>query len=505
MEELLMILKTKRLMLREMCETDFDDLCQMLCDEEVMYAYAHAFCLEEAREWLKRQLQRYQEDGVGLWAMIRLEDQVMVGQCGITRQHIEGEDVWEIGYLLKKEFWHQGYAIEAAKACKWYAFDTLKLPCVYSIIREDNEASRKVASANAMKVCGEVVKHYYGMDMPHVIYRVDNHKFKEAPMYRLYMDAEFDAVKIQRKFHQRVISIGAVISDVHGQELGRFYETVYPQQFQRLTRVVHRMTKLSDETIRSSRSLKDVMEEFSKWMYGIVKKRSQVQMFSFGPDDKRTILQHCTFENIDTKDIFQEVMDIQKLISPHVTYQGKIVSPTLSLDDMKLVFEIHGEVEHNALTDSLDLMAIHVAFDQHKAMNEENIQAIVNRKIQKQIESKKKQQAHFRKVMQERFKEYPRCIEVEFNQEIFDQFQSWEMKDRYFKWHFKKNFVRLEDIDYPYTTISMKLSIDTNEELPSVTLDLKTEEQNIKKKYVLSYHNATPIENIIRRVGNAHE
>ncbi|MEG0736396.1 MAG: exonuclease, partial [Longicatena sp.] len=126
-------------------------------------------------------------------------------------------------------------------------------------------------------------------------------------------------------------------------------------------------------------------------------------------------------------------------------------------------------------------------------------------KIQKQIESKKKQQAHFRKVMQERFKEYPRCIEVEFNQEIFDQFQSWEMKDRYFKWHFKKNFVRLEDIDYPYTTISMKLSIDTNEELPSVTLDLKTEEQDIKKKYVLSYHNATPIENIIRRVGNAHE
>lgn len=38
-----MILETERLMLREMTQSDFDDLAEMLCDPEVMYAYERDF------------------------------------------------------------------------------------------------------------------------------------------------------------------------------------------------------------------------------------------------------------------------------------------------------------------------------------------------------------------------------------------------------------------------------------------------------------------------------
>lgn len=80
--------------------------------------------------------------------------------------------VLEIGYLFERVFWNQGYASEAAKACREYAFDVLGAEEVFSIIRDTNEASQRVARYNGMTVRGRLVKHYYGMDMPHLIFSV---------------------------------------------------------------------------------------------------------------------------------------------------------------------------------------------------------------------------------------------------------------------------------------------------------------------------------------------
>lgn len=166
------ILETERLYLREMNPDDFDALCLMLQDAEVMYAYEHAFSDEEAHQWLDNQLKRYEEYGFGLWAVILKETGGMIGQCGLTMQDGGGKEVIEIGYLFQKAYWHKGYAAEAAQACKKYAFDTLKAEEVYSIIRDNNIASQNVAKRNDMTVCGEIVKHYYNMDMPHLLFSV---------------------------------------------------------------------------------------------------------------------------------------------------------------------------------------------------------------------------------------------------------------------------------------------------------------------------------------------
>lgn len=168
-----MILETERLYLRKLTPTDRAALCETLQDKEAMYAYEHAFSDEEADAWLARQIARYREDGFGLWAVIRKEDGAFLGQCGITMQDVHGERVPEIGYLFARQYWHMGYATEAARACKQYAFETLGLPAVYSIIRENNLPSRRVAERNGMRVVGTLVKHYYGFAMPHLVYRVE--------------------------------------------------------------------------------------------------------------------------------------------------------------------------------------------------------------------------------------------------------------------------------------------------------------------------------------------
>ena len=167
-----MILETERLFLREMTEEDYPALCLILQDEETMTAYEHAFDDDEARDWLRRQRARYKRDGFGLWAVLLKNTGEMIGQCGITMQDWEKSRVPEIGYLFQKDYWHQGYATEAARGCRRYAFDTLGLSEVYSIIRDSNFPSMNVAIRNAMQVRGRFVKHYYGIDMPHLVFSV---------------------------------------------------------------------------------------------------------------------------------------------------------------------------------------------------------------------------------------------------------------------------------------------------------------------------------------------
>lgn len=165
-----MILETERLILREMTQEDLPALREILQDEETMYAYNGAFDEEDTQAWLDRQLMRYAQDGFGLWAVVLRGTGRMIGQCGLTMQPWRGNSVLEVGYLFNRAFWHHGYATEAARGCMDYAFTRLDAREVCSIIRETNLPSRHVAERNGMTVRDTWVKHYRGIDMPHVRY-----------------------------------------------------------------------------------------------------------------------------------------------------------------------------------------------------------------------------------------------------------------------------------------------------------------------------------------------
>lgn len=167
-----MILTTARLGLRELIPQDFPALCKILQDSETMYAYEGAFTDQEVQEWLDRQLARYQAHGFGLWAVVLQETGEVIGQCGLTMQPWKEEEVLEVGYLFQRAFWHQGYAAEAARACRDYAFEKLGAGEVCSIIRDTNQASQKVAQRNGMTPRDTWTKHYRGVDMPHIRYVV---------------------------------------------------------------------------------------------------------------------------------------------------------------------------------------------------------------------------------------------------------------------------------------------------------------------------------------------
>lgn len=162
------ILETDRLILRPLTWADRPALCAILQDAQTMTYYNGAFDDVMVDQWLQKQLDRYKTFGIGLWAVIRKSDARLIGQCGLTWQPWKDRDVLEIGYLFNRHCWHQGYAREAAAACRDYAFDVLQAEEVCSIIRDTNLPSQNIARAIGMEPADQWVKRYRGADMPHI-------------------------------------------------------------------------------------------------------------------------------------------------------------------------------------------------------------------------------------------------------------------------------------------------------------------------------------------------
>ena len=170
---LLTILETDRLLLRELTLDDVPCMRTLLQDPLVMYAYEGPFTEDMVMQWYDRQQERYRLNGFGLWSVIEKSSGAWVGMCGLTIQPLNGAEVIEVGYLLSHSHWHKGFATEAARGCMDYARNQLGLKEVYSMIRDSNEASVKVAIRNGMKQEGIVIKHYRGVEMPHAVYKAN--------------------------------------------------------------------------------------------------------------------------------------------------------------------------------------------------------------------------------------------------------------------------------------------------------------------------------------------
>ena len=163
------ILETSRLALREFSDADADALARILSDPEAMRFYPAPYDRAGVEQRIARNRERYKNDGVGLWAMILKPTGELIGDCGILLQQDEGEHLYEIGYHLRRDFWHQGLATEAAVACRQWGFQNLKADRLISLIRPENIPSQRVAERNGMKIWKEI--DWRGL--PHVVYSIE--------------------------------------------------------------------------------------------------------------------------------------------------------------------------------------------------------------------------------------------------------------------------------------------------------------------------------------------
>lgn len=170
--ESLVIVETERLLIRKLTRKDMNALLRIMEKPEVMYAWEHGFTKKEVRKWINKQFARYRKDGFGYYAVQLKDSGNLIGQAGLMKNTINGNDVVELGYILDNTYRHNGYGEEAARACLEYAFEQLDLDFICCSIRPENAASIRVAEKLGMTLCGRHTVIYNEKEMPHLIYEI---------------------------------------------------------------------------------------------------------------------------------------------------------------------------------------------------------------------------------------------------------------------------------------------------------------------------------------------
>lgn len=151
------MLETDRLYLREFRIEDYDDLFEIFSDEEVMKHYQYVLDEKGVKNWINGNIDRYNNFGFGLWAVVLKETGKVIGDCGLSMQIINKKIKPEIGYHFNKKYWRQGFAHEAAKACIEWTFENTPFRMLYSYMTKDNVASYATAMSNGMKKVDEYI------------------------------------------------------------------------------------------------------------------------------------------------------------------------------------------------------------------------------------------------------------------------------------------------------------------------------------------------------------
>jgi RimJ/RimL family protein N-acetyltransferase len=144
------ILETPRLLLRQLTLDDLEALHHIFSDPVTMSFWPAPFSLEQTRGWIGRSIRSYEENGFGRYAVVLKENGRLIGDCGIIRSEIDGVEENDLGYIISRDQWKQGYATEAAEACMRHAFDVLKLERICANMAHDHHGSRRVAERIGM-------------------------------------------------------------------------------------------------------------------------------------------------------------------------------------------------------------------------------------------------------------------------------------------------------------------------------------------------------------------
>lgn len=93
--------------------------------------------------------ENYAEHGYGLW-IVETHNGEFIGDCGLTWQQVKGAQKLEVGYHVRSDLHGQGFATEAAVACRDYAREDFVAKELITIIHPDNRASERVAEKVGM-------------------------------------------------------------------------------------------------------------------------------------------------------------------------------------------------------------------------------------------------------------------------------------------------------------------------------------------------------------------
>ncbi len=142
-------IETPRLILREIVAEDVERMFLLDSNPAVMQylGVKPVTTIKESEETIRKIRKQFQENGIGRWAIIEKESDLLIGWSGLKliTETVNGfNNVYELGYRLMPEFWGKGYATESVKASLEYGFNDLDLNEIYAYADVQNVDSNKI-------------------------------------------------------------------------------------------------------------------------------------------------------------------------------------------------------------------------------------------------------------------------------------------------------------------------------------------------------------------------
>lgn len=147
--------ESKRLRFRKLTEEDIPLWLEFFIDNNSLDFLGFDTSMshqELASGWIKAQMNRYIEQGLGHLAVELKDTGKFIAMGGIIPRTLLDKEEHEVAYSIMPNYWGKGYATEIATTMKDYGLANLKTERIISIIHIDNLASCRVAIKNGMKV-----------------------------------------------------------------------------------------------------------------------------------------------------------------------------------------------------------------------------------------------------------------------------------------------------------------------------------------------------------------
>ena len=138
--------ETTRLLLRQPNALDLEPFVEIHEDPEVMrYMKVVGTTSGRVASWrlLALLIGHWHLRGYGQWTVVERATEEIIGRVGLWNP--EGWPGLEVGWVIRRSRWGNGYASEAARVAVDFAFTTVGADEVISVIRPDNARSIRVA------------------------------------------------------------------------------------------------------------------------------------------------------------------------------------------------------------------------------------------------------------------------------------------------------------------------------------------------------------------------
>jgi len=175
-------LQSERLGFRTWSEADIELAIFLWGDPEVTRLIGGPFSRGQVQERLSREIATMQSHGIQYWPIFLLATGAYAGCCGLRPYKSEG-GIYEVGVHLRKAFWGQGYAPEAARTATEYAFHTLGVKALFAGHNPGNAASRRVLEKLGFRYTHD--EYYPPTGLNHPSYRLTSEEFVREQKRRI--------------------------------------------------------------------------------------------------------------------------------------------------------------------------------------------------------------------------------------------------------------------------------------------------------------------------------